>query len=70
MINTNKTLSEINEEAIFLLSKKIGLANTFRFLNQFSQGTNNYTEDRRELYKNKSLKQIVNDIKKSQKKSR
>jgi len=36
MRTIDKPLNEINEEAILLLSKQIGLTNIFRFINQFS----------------------------------
>lgn len=63
MRTIEKPLNEINEEAIFLLSKKIGLTNTFRFINQFSIGQNNYTEQRKSLYGDKSLNDILSVIK-------
>jgi hypothetical protein len=63
MRTIEKPLNEINEEAIILLSKKIGLSNTFRFINQFAKGQNNYTEQRKSLYKNKSLTEILDEIK-------
>jgi zona occludens toxin (predicted ATPase) len=63
MRTTEKPLNEINEEAIILLSKKIGLSNTFRFINQFAKGQNNYTEQRKSLYRDKSLKDILSVIK-------
>jgi len=63
MRTIEKPLNEINEEAIILLSKKIGLVNTFRFINQFSKGNNDYTEQRRKLYKNKTIEEILTEIK-------
>jgi hypothetical protein len=70
MRTIEKPLNEINEEAIILLSKKIGLVNTFRFINQFSKGNNDYTEQRRKLYKDKSVKDILISIKKSKAKKK
>lgn len=58
-----KPLYEINEEAIILLSKKLGLANTFRFINQFAKGQDDYTLQRRKIYKDKSLDEIISFIK-------
>ncbi|MCX6152352.1 MAG: hypothetical protein NTX22_17635 [Ignavibacteriales bacterium] len=58
-----KSINEINEKAIRLLSKNIGLTNTLRFINQFSVGYGNYTEDRKELYKNLPIDKIVSGIK-------
>jgi hypothetical protein len=59
-----KTLSEINQEAIRVLSREIGLANTIRFINQFTSGSGNYTEDRRATYAELSLEDLVSEIKK------
>lgn len=63
MRTIEKPLNEINEEVFFLLSQKIGLTNTFRFINQFSKGQNNYTEQRKSLYRDKSLNDILSVIK-------
>ena len=63
MILVEKPLYEINEEAIFLLSKKLGLANTFRFINQFAKGQDDYTLQRRKMYKNVPLDEILTSIK-------
>ena len=43
-----KPLSQLNEEALQLLTQELGVANTARFLRQFTTGTGNYTEERRE----------------------
>ena len=58
MRTIDKPLNEINEEAILLLSKQIGLTNIFRFINQFSKGQNNYTEQSKTLYRDKTLNDI------------
>jgi len=70
MRTIEKPLNEINEEAIILLSKKIGLVNTFRFINQFSKGNNDYTEQRRKLYKDKTVQEILTSIKTSKAKKK
>ncbi|MDP2364894.1 MAG: hypothetical protein Q8M94_14135 [Ignavibacteria bacterium] len=70
MRTIEKPLNEINEEAIILLSKKIGLVNTFRFINQFSKGNNDYTEQRRKLYKDKTVQEILTSIKASKTKKK
>lgn len=46
---TAKPLSEITEEAIAILSREMGVANTLRFLSQFTAGNGNYTEDREDI---------------------
>jgi hypothetical protein len=58
-----KTLAEINEEAIRILSREIGVANTLRFINQFTPGAGNYTEERREMYSGLELDDLVAEIK-------
>ncbi len=58
-----KALAEINHEAIRVLSREIGLANTIRFINQFTTGMGNYTEERREMFANLTLDDIVSEMK-------
>ena len=43
-----KPLSQLNEEALRLLTEELGVADTARFLRQFTTGTGDYTEERRE----------------------
>ena len=42
-------LTELTVTAIRLLCKEIGVVNTARFLNQFTAGYGNYTEERGQL---------------------
>ena len=42
-----KPLSEITRYAIDLLSKEMGIVDTVRFLNQFTTGYGDYTEEDR-----------------------
>jgi hypothetical protein len=65
MTNEQKTLSELNEEIVLLLTKKVGVVNTFRFINQFTKGQSDYTLERRDMYKEYSLNQILSEIKKA-----
>ena len=44
MIAREKTLAEINAEAIRVLCREIGLVNTLKFINQYTTGFGNYTE--------------------------
>jgi hypothetical protein len=62
-----KTTSEISNEAINLLLGKLGAEKTLRFLNQFSAGSGDYTKERKKLYSNKSLDQLVSEIKNKRK---
>ena len=58
-----KPLTEITHEATLLLCNKIGIANTIRFINQFIIGYGNYTEERKQLFANFSINDIVSEIK-------
>ena len=57
-----KPLSEVNHEAIRLLSEQIGVVDTFRFVNQFTTGHGNYTETRDALIGQLTLNEIVTAI--------
>jgi len=58
-----KPLSEITQQAMSVLAKELGLANTLRFISQFSSGYGDYTEERRELYADMSLDEILAEMK-------
>jgi hypothetical protein len=45
-----KTLSEITQKALALLTKELGVSDTVRFLNQFSAGYGDYTTERDTLF--------------------
>lgn len=57
-----KPLSEINAEAIRLLSRELGVANTARFIRQFSTGSGDYTEERKALLGEESLDDLLEQI--------
>lgn len=61
------TLNDINKEAILALNNAIGIANTIRFLNQFTNGYGNYTEEKEKMFENMSLNDIVKEIKEMRK---
>lgn len=58
-----RPLAEINQQAIRLLYRELGVENAVRFINQFTSGTGNYTEDRREIYAGRTLEDLVSEIK-------
>jgi hypothetical protein len=60
-----KPLTEITAEAIRVLCKEIGVANTVRFLNQFTTGYGNYTKEREQLFADMTVNDIVSAIKKA-----
>ena len=67
MITDVRPLIEINQQAISLLYKELGVVDAVRFLKQFTQGYGNYTQEREVLFANKSLDDIVSEIEKSRK---
>jgi hypothetical protein len=63
MTVTTRSLPDLTEEAINLLCRELGVANTLRFLRQFRAGTGNYTEDREEI----PIEEIVAEARRMQK---
>jgi hypothetical protein len=59
-----KPLSEITRHAIDLLSKEMGIVDTVRFLNQFTTGYGDYTDERDALFKDMALDEILAAMKK------
>jgi len=60
-----KPLAEIIQEAIGVLCREIGIVNTLRFVNQFTTGYGNYTEEREALFGEMSMDEIIVEIKRS-----
>lgn len=67
MITDIRPLIEINQQAINLLYKELGVVDAVRFLKQFTQGYGNYTQEREVLFAKKSLDEIVGEIEKRRK---
>jgi hypothetical protein len=63
MISETQPLNQITQQAVELLSKEIGIANTIRFLGQFSTGSGNYTEERDVMFSDLTLDDILNQMK-------
>ena len=61
-LNTHPT-SEVNQKAAHILFKQIGIVDTFKFFNQFTLGSGDYTKEREKILTNLSLEEIVADIK-------
>lgn len=59
MSSQTKSLSQITQQAMELLFKEIGIVSTVRFLNQFSTGYGNYTEEHESLFKDLTLDEIL-----------
>jgi len=61
MVET-RPLTDITQEALPLLYRDLGIVNTVRFLNQFTTGFGNYTEERRALIENQTLDEVLADV--------
>jgi hypothetical protein len=59
MSTAEKSLTELTHQVVDLLCREMGVAETLRFLSQFSIGTGNYTEDRDALVGHLTLEEIV-----------
>ena len=57
-----KPLSDITHQAISILSRELGVANTIRFISQFTTGYGNYTEEREQLFEDLSLDDILTEM--------
>jgi hypothetical protein len=66
-MTTARPLTEINQRAIALLFKELGVVDGVRFLKQFTQGFGDYTKERETLFADKSLDEIVGEIEKMRK---
>ncbi len=62
MIAEPKSLAEITQSAIHLLCQEIGVVNTARFINQFTMGYGDYTEEREQLFGRMTVAEIVAEI--------
>lgn len=58
-----RPLIEVSQEAIRLLYRELGIVDTVRFLNQFSGGFGDYTEERSRLFADLSLEDVIAAIK-------
>lgn len=61
-----KPLNEINHQAILVLTQEMGVANTLRFVNQFTTGHGDYTKERDTLFGHLTLDEIVSTIENKQ----
>jgi hypothetical protein len=58
-----KPLTEITKQALDLLAKELGVVDTVRFLNQFTTGYGDYTQEREALFKDLTLDEILAALK-------
>ena len=55
-------LAELNASAIRVLCREFGVANTARFIQQFTTGYGNYTEERDQIIGDQTVDEIVAEI--------
>lgn len=63
MNRKQKPLVELTEEALQILQRELGTADTIRFLRQFSTGLGNYTDERATSEDKETLDELLNTIK-------
>ncbi len=63
MNGEQKPLAEINQRAVRILMREMGVVDTFRFLGQFRTGAGDYTKERGQWLDNLSLDEITSEIK-------
>ena len=64
-----RPLIEVNQEAIHLLYRELGVVDAVRFLRQFTQGYGNYTQEREDMFADKSLEDIIDEIENQRKRA-
>ena len=62
MIVDTRPLTDITQLALGLLYRDLGIVNTARFLNQFTTGFGNYTEERLALIEDQTLDDVLADV--------
>jgi hypothetical protein len=58
------TPAEIRKVGWEALREKLGIAGTLKFIFEYDRGAGNYTELRRKLFENKTVMDIIQDMKK------
>ena len=58
-----KTLNQIREEGISVLTESLGSVDTIRFLQQFDAGHGDYTAERRRILGNPTVDEVLRKIK-------
>jgi hypothetical protein len=65
MITDTLPLAEITKEALQVLYKEIGVVNTIRFVNQFTTGYGDYTKERKDLFADMTLDDLLVEMSKT-----
>ena len=56
-------LADLTQSAIHVLCREIGVVNTARFLNQYSLGQGDYTQERQQLFGQMTVDEVVAEVK-------
>jgi len=64
-----RTLRQINEEGWRALVEKLGYADALMYIMENEQGSGDYTEERKNMFKDKSLDEILREIEGMRKKT-
>jgi len=62
MTNATLPLAELTTRALRILIQEVGVVNTARFINQFTNGFGDYTAERDQLFKDTTIDAIVQSI--------
>jgi hypothetical protein len=57
-----KTISEVRETGWSALVERLGVAGATLFLLEYEKGSGNYVEERKKIFENKELDDIVKEI--------
>ena len=63
MTHETLPLAEVTNRAISILSRELGVVDTLRFMSQFTNGFGDYTADRDHIFADKTLPDIMAEIK-------
>ena len=58
-----RPLVEINQQALRVLYRELGVVDSVRFLKQFTVGLGDYVQERDEIFADKTLADVVREIK-------
>lgn len=67
-MSEGRPLAEITREGIRILCRELGVADTARFINHFSAGYGDYTEEREQLFASMTLDELVSEMKRMREK--
>jgi hypothetical protein len=62
-MSEGRSVSEITRDGIRILCKELGVVETARFINHFSVGYGDYTEEREQLFAGMTLDDILSEMK-------